>query len=66
MFLGLKESLSKKETELAIIEEREKILTDLRTQLAQHPTSFDSVTDQLTALSTFWQAVSSFTLIRSS
>ncbi|KAL0571393.1 hypothetical protein V5O48_010562 [Marasmius crinis-equi] len=54
---SLTESLATKEQELAIIEEREKILADLRVQLKNDEASFDTITNQLTALSTFWQAV---------
>ncbi|KAL0568955.1 hypothetical protein V5O48_013023 [Marasmius crinis-equi] len=54
---SLTESLAAKEQELAVIEEREKILADLRVQLKNDEASFDTITNQLTALSTFWQAV---------
>ncbi|KAJ7182433.1 hypothetical protein C8R43DRAFT_967231 [Mycena crocata] len=55
---GYKTSLATKQKELAAIAEREQILQNLREQLANDQSNFTTIINQLTALSTFWQATS--------
>ncbi|KAJ7133139.1 hypothetical protein C8R44DRAFT_870577 [Mycena epipterygia] len=54
---GYKTSLDSKQKELAAIAEKEKVLQDLRKEL-ESDKDFTTIVNQLTALSTFWQATS--------